>query len=122
MASRRDVSNSWPGRSPEAWPHWLLSSSPRSAPFSLELGVVLGLKGIAAAVVGGLSSGRATLLGGLALGIGEAILTTLWLPALELGGLHLPPAGSFPAIQDLAVLLALVALLAATPAAWRLGG
>lgn len=86
-----------------------------SRPLTLDLGVVLGLKGTAAAVVGGLGSARGAVLGGLAIGIGEAVLTTLFVPALHLGALNLPQLGPAPALQDVGPLLLLVLLVALAP-------
>ncbi|MEA2647520.1 MAG: branched-chain amino acid transport system permease protein, partial [Chloroflexota bacterium] len=51
-------------------------------PFSLDLGVVLGLKGVAAAVLGRLGSARGALLAGLGIGVGESFLAAAYLPAL----------------------------------------
>ena len=84
-------------------------------PVTLTLGVILGLKGTAAAVLGGLGGARRAVVAGLALGVLEAIVTTLWLPAIDVGGLRLPQLGPLPGLQDLLALLLLVVALAALP-------
>jgi branched-chain amino acid transport system permease protein len=76
-------------------------------PLTLQLGVVLGLKGTAAAVLGRMGSTGRTLVAGVGIGIAESLLTTLRLPGLALG--------PFPGLQDVGALLLLVAVLAAAP-------
>jgi branched-chain amino acid transport system permease protein len=71
---------------------------------SVDDGVVLGLEGIAAAVLGGLGSLRGALLGGLAVGLLQAV-------AVYAGG---------PQLQDVAPLSLLVVLLALRPEGLRL--
>lgn len=88
-----------------------------SRPLTIELGVVLGLKGTAAAVLGRLGSARGTIIAGLALGTGESLLTTLSLPSITLGPVHLAQVGPFPGLQDVGVLLVLVGVLALAPRA-----
>jgi len=88
-----------------------------SRPLTLQLGVILGLKGTAAAVLGRLGSARGTMLAGLALGVSEGVLTTLAFPAIALGPVHLPHLGPFPGLQDVGVLAVLVVFLALAPAA-----
>lgn len=73
-------------------------------PVSLQLGVIIGLKGLAAAVLGGLGSARGAVLAGIAIGVGEALLGVSGLASL----------------RDLAPLAVLVAVLALLPG--RLGG
>ncbi|GAC1577851.1 MAG: hypothetical protein NVS3B24_09440 [Candidatus Dormibacteria bacterium] len=84
-------------------------------PLTVELGVVLGLKGTAVAVIGGLGTARRTVLVALGVGIAESLLTSLSLPGLSLGPLHLAGLGPFPQLQDIGVLLVLVAVLALAP-------
>lgn len=74
-----------------------------SRPVTLELGVIIGLKGTAAAVLGQLGAPRGAVVAGLGIGVLESLLST------PVGGLH-----------DVAALLLLVVLLAAIPG--RLGG
>lgn len=70
---------------------------------SVDDGVVLGLEGIAAAVVGGLGSLRGALLGGLAVGVAQQV-------AVHAGG---------AALQDVTPLAVLVVLLALRPQGLR---
>jgi branched-chain amino acid transport system permease protein len=91
-----------------------------SRPLTLSLGVIVGLKGVAAAVLGRLGSARGAVLGGLALGLTESIVTNTSLPAFALGSLQLPKLGPASGAQDVVGLLALVILLAVVPG--RLGG
>lgn len=70
---------------------------------SVDSGVVLGLEGIAAAVVGGLGSLRGALLGGLAVGVAQQA-------AVHAGG---------AALQDVVPLAVLVGLLALRPQGLR---
>ena len=74
-------------------------------PITLDLGVILGLKGTAAAVLGGLGAARRTIVAGLVIGVAETVLTTL----------PLPLTGPLPALQDTGVLLVLVVALATLP-------
>ena len=78
-------------------------------PVTLDLGVVLGLKGTAAAVLGGLGSARRTIVAGLLLGVGETVLTTL----------PLPVTGPMPGLEDTGALLVLVVALAVLPGLLR---
>ena len=86
-------------------------------PLTIQLGVVLGLKGTAAAVLGRLGSARGTILAGLAIGVSESVLTTLSLPGIALGPIQLTRVGPFPGLQDVGVLVVLVLVLALLPAA-----
>jgi branched-subunit amino acid ABC-type transport system permease component len=86
-----------------------------SRPLTLELGVILGLKGTAAAVLGRLGSARGALVAGLGIGVGESLVTTLSLPALNLGPLSLPRLGPAPGVQDAGVLAVLVVAIAFAP-------
>jgi branched-chain amino acid transport system permease protein len=86
-----------------------------SRPVTLELGVVLGLKGTAAAVLGGLGSGRGALVAGLCLGVFESVVTTAAIPAIQLGPVSLPPLGPSPGLQDVVALALLVLVLAILP-------
>jgi branched-chain amino acid transport system permease protein len=54
-----------------------LLDAPGRAGLSVDDGVVLGLAGIAAALLGGLGSPRGALLGGLAVGLLQALVVTL---------------------------------------------
>lgn len=90
-----------------------------SRPISIGLGVLLGLKGVAAAVTGRLGSARGAIIAGLGIGVGESLLGNLSVPPLALGALQLPRLGLDP-LRDLVALALLVALLALAPA--RLGG
>jgi branched-chain amino acid transport system permease protein len=89
-------------------------------PVTLGLGAILGLKGVTAAAIGRLGSARGAVAGGLALGVGEAVITSTSLPAISLGWLQLPRLGPASGVRDVIGLLALVVLLAAVPG--RLGG
>jgi branched-chain amino acid transport system permease protein len=80
-------------------------------PVTLELGAILGLKGVAAAVLGGMGSARGAMAAGLALGVLESVLTNLALPAVA-GG---PPLGPFPQFHDLAAPVLLLAALCLAP-------
>lgn len=79
-----------------------LLDAPGRSSLSVDDGVVLGLAGIAAAVLGGLGSARGALLGGLAVGLLQALVVTLldarW--------------------TDVVPLALLVVLLAARPQGW----
>jgi branched-chain amino acid transport system permease protein len=70
---------------------------------SVDDGVVLGLSGMAAAVVGGLGSLRGALLGGLAVGLLQSV--SVWAVGAS--------------VQDLVPLGLLVVLLAVRPQGWR---
>ncbi|MBC7372457.1 MAG: branched-chain amino acid ABC transporter permease [Frankiales bacterium] len=78
-----------------------LLDAPGRASLSVDDGVVLGLSGIAAALLGGLGSARGALLGGLAVGLAQAMVVTLLDPrwtdvvplALLVGLLALRPEG-----------------------------
>jgi branched-chain amino acid transport system permease protein len=70
---------------------------------SVDDGVVLGLSGMAAAVLGGLGSLRGALAGGLAVGLLQSV-AVWWLGA---------------SVHDLVPLGLLVVLLAARPQGWR---
>ncbi|MGI8610218.1 MAG: ABC transporter permease subunit [Candidatus Dormibacteria bacterium] len=74
-------------------------------PITLDLGVVLGLKGTAAAVLGRLGDARRIIVAGLLIGVFESVLTTLPLPGV----------GPLPGLQDVGALLLLVVALAALP-------
>lgn len=76
-----------------------LLDAPGRASLSVDDGVVLGLSGIAAAVLGGLGSARGALLGGLAVGLLQALVVT----ALD------------PRFTDVVPLGLLVVLLAVRP-------
>jgi branched-chain amino acid transport system permease protein len=89
-------------------------------PVTIALGVIIGLKGVAAAVLGGLGSARGAVLGGLAIGVTEAVLSNVSIPAINLGSLQLAQLGPASGAQDVIGLLALVVLLAVIPG--RLGG
>lgn len=91
-----------------------------SRPVTVALGVIIGLKGVAAAVLGRLGSARGAVVGGLSLGVAESVLTSVSLPAMSLGALRLPQLGPAGGAQDVVALLALVVLLAVVPG--RLGG
>jgi branched-chain amino acid transport system permease protein len=91
-----------------------------SRPVTLALGVIIGLKGVAAAVLGRLGSARGAIVGGLSLGVAESLMTSASLPALSLGALRVPQLGPAGGAQDVVGLLALVVLLAVLPG--RLGG
>lgn len=54
-----------------------LLDAPGRASLSVDDGVVLGLSGVAAAVLGGLGSARGALLGGLAVGLLQALVVTV---------------------------------------------
>lgn len=84
-------------------------------PVSLGLGVVLGLKGTAAAVLGGLGSARGAIAAGLLLGVVEAVVTGLWIPAIHLGGVSLPQLGPAPQLHDILPLVLLLAVLIFLP-------
>ncbi|MEA2682874.1 MAG: branched-chain amino acid transport system permease protein [Chloroflexota bacterium] len=84
-------------------------------PVSIDFGVLLGLKGTAAAVLGRLGSARGTIVAGIAIGVGESIVTSLSIPALSLGTLQLPGLGPFPGLQDVGALSVLVAAIALLP-------
>jgi branched-chain amino acid transport system permease protein len=84
-------------------------------PLTLEFGVVLGLKGTAAAVLGRLGSARGTIVAGLAIGVGESLLTTLSLPGVGIGPVSLPAMGPLPGLQDIAALVVLVLALGVAP-------
>jgi branched-chain amino acid transport system permease protein len=88
-------------------------------PVSLQLGVIIGLKGVAAAVLGGLGSARGALLAGLAIGVGESLLSSASLPGLALGAIRVPPIGPVGGLHDIAALAVLVLVLVLIPA--RLG-
>lgn len=66
-----------------------LLDAPGRASLSVDDGVVLGLSGIAAAVLGGLGSARGALLGGLAVGLLQALVVTVldprWTDVVPLG-------------------------------------
>lgn len=89
-------------------------------PVSLQLGVIIGLKGAAAAVVGRLGSARGALVAGLAIGVGESLLSNASIPGLALGALRLPQIGAMGALHDIAALALLVLVLALIPG--RMGG
>jgi branched-chain amino acid transport system permease protein len=84
-------------------------------PLSITLGVILGLKGIAAAVIGRLGSARGAVVAGLGIGLVESIVTNLWVPAISLGAISMPQLGPAPALHDVLPLLALVLVLALAP-------
>jgi branched-chain amino acid transport system permease protein len=86
-----------------------------SRPLTLDVGIILGLKGTAAAVLGRLGSARGTVLAGLAIGVGESIVTTLYIPPVSLGTLRLSQLGPLPGLQDVGPLLVLVLVLALLP-------
>lgn len=79
-----------------------LLDAPGRSSLSVDDGVVLGLAGIAAAVLGGLGSARGALLGGLVVGLLQALVVT-WLDARW---------------TDVVPLALLVVLLAARPQGW----
>lgn len=66
-----------------------LLDAPGRASLSVDDGVVLGLSGIAAAVLGGIGSARGALLGGLAVGLLQALVVTVldprWTDVVPLG-------------------------------------
>ena len=74
-----------------------------AAPLAPQTGLVLGLKGIAAALLGGLRSPRSAFAGGLAVGVFEAAVATADVPG--------------PAWRDVAPLLLVLAYLAWRPPA-----
>ncbi|MHB8508060.1 MAG: ABC transporter permease subunit [Candidatus Dormibacteria bacterium] len=88
-------------------------------PASIEFGLVLGLKGVAAATLGGLNRLRGAVLAGLALGLLESSFSNLYVPSAHLGALSIPQLGPVPALQDLLPLLVLVVALVLVPG--RLG-
>ncbi|HEV3231264.1 MAG TPA: branched-chain amino acid ABC transporter permease [Candidatus Dormibacteraeota bacterium] len=89
-------------------------------PVTLQLGVVLGLKGTAAAVLGRLGSARGAVVAGLCLGVLESVVTSLFVPAFHLGSLNLPQLGPLPGMHDVLALLLLVLALALLPGRLRL--
>jgi branched-chain amino acid transport system permease protein len=88
-------------------------------PVSLQLGVIIGLKGVAAAVLGGLGSARGALVAGLAIGLGESLLSSGSTPGLSLGPIQVPQIGPLGGLHDVAALALLVLVLALIPG--RLG-
>ena len=90
-------------------------------PFSLELGVILGLKGIAAAVLGRLGSARGALVAGVAIGVGESLLSIAYLPAIVVGGIRLAQLGPVTALHDIAAVALLVLLLGLAPGRLEVG-
>jgi branched-chain amino acid transport system permease protein len=85
-----------------------------SRPISIGLGVLLGLKGAAAAVTGRLGSARGAIIAGLCIGVAEALVGNISTPALSIGSLHLAGIALDP-LRDLLALTLLVALLALAP-------
>jgi len=88
-------------------------------PVSLQLGIIIGLKGVAAAVLGRLGSARGALVAGLAIGLGESLLRSASIPPLSLGAIRVPQVGPFGGLHDIAALAILVLVLALNPG--RLG-
>jgi branched-chain amino acid transport system permease protein len=86
-----------------------------SRPITLELGVILGLKGIAAAVLGGLGSARGAVVAALLIGLLENAVTSLSVPGFDLGSLHIPQVGPAPGLHDVLALTLLVLALALVP-------
>ncbi|MHB8572416.1 MAG: branched-chain amino acid ABC transporter permease [Candidatus Dormibacteria bacterium] len=83
-------------------------------PVTVMLGVTLGIKGTAAAVIAGLSSTRRAVVAGLALGVTESVLAAASTPGMTVGALTLPALGPFTALHDLlpvALLILAVAML-----------
>jgi len=91
-------------------------------PLTVQLGVILGLKGTAVAVIAGLGSARRTVVVALVVGILESLVTTLSLPGFSVGSLHVGAVGPFPQLLDIGVLLVLVAVLALAPQHLDRGG
>ena len=89
-------------------------------PVSLDLGVVIGLKGVAAAVLGRLGAARGAVVAGLAIGVGESILSGISISGLALGAVRVAQVGPLSGLRDIAALALLVLLLALAPG--RLGG
>jgi branched-subunit amino acid ABC-type transport system permease component len=85
-------------------------------PFTLQLGVVLGLRGAAVALVGGLGSGRGAVAAGLGLGVVESVLSGLFVPAFHLGGVGVPQLGPAAGLHDAVAPVVLLAALALLPA------
>jgi branched-chain amino acid transport system permease protein len=88
-------------------------------PVSLQLGVIIGLKGVAVAVLGGLGSARGALVAGLAIGVGESLLSNASIPGVVLGAVRVPQIGPVGGLHDIAALALLVLVLALIPG--RLG-
>ena len=88
-------------------------------PVSIQLGVIIGLQGVAAAVLGGLGSARGALLAGLAIGVGESLLSSASIPGVALGAVRVPQVGPFGGLHDIAALALLVLVLVLIPG--RLG-
>jgi branched-chain amino acid transport system permease protein len=84
-------------------------------PVSLQLGVIIGLKGVTAAILGGLGSARGALLAGLTIGVGESILSSASIPGLAVGAIRVPPIGPVGGLHDIAALAVLVLVLALMP-------
>jgi branched-chain amino acid transport system permease protein len=84
-------------------------------PVSLQLGVIIGLKGVAAAVLGGLGSARGALVAGLAIGVGESLLSSASIPGVALGAIRVPQIGPIGGLHDVAALALLVLVLALIP-------
>jgi branched-chain amino acid transport system permease protein len=84
-------------------------------PLTLTFGVVIGLKGTVAAVLGGLGSARGAMVAGLLLGVGETAVTTLYIPAINLGAIAVPRVGPFPSLEDVGPLFVLVLAITLVP-------